>query len=87
LGCFSAAGVRKHGGGELSAFPRHPPAGKYFFGWICLLLFPSIFFGALVKRLSVRGTQKRDHKFSRAVRQKMFPPVDFLLLRFWAFLD
>jgi hypothetical protein len=42
---------------------------------------------ALVQRLSVRGTQKRDKKFYGVVRLIFFPLTDFFLGRFWAFLD
>jgi hypothetical protein len=46
----------------LSTFQKKSP-GKYFFGGgFFQLLFLSIFVVALVKRLSVRGTQKRDKK-------------------------
>jgi hypothetical protein len=41
---------------------------------------------ALVKRLSVRGTQKRDEKCFTG-RASDFFPCRFFLLRFWAFLD
>ena len=45
--------------------------------------FPFDFFVALVKRLSVRGTQKRDKKVLRGRASNFFPPYDF----FRAFLS
>jgi hypothetical protein len=62
--------------------------GEIFFPGIFLTFFLSDFFVALVKRLSVRGTQKRDKKMCcGVVRLIFFPHADFLLLRFWAFRD
>jgi hypothetical protein len=52
-----------------------------------LISFPLDFFGALVKRLSVRGTQKRDKKSFTGRASNFFSPYRFFLVRFWAFLD
>jgi hypothetical protein len=48
--------------------------------------FISLISVALVKRLSVRGTQKRDKK-SFTGRASIFFPLTIFLVRFWAFLD
>jgi hypothetical protein len=63
---FLGKGSSKTRGTQLSAFPKSS-RGKYFFGggvvWVDFFsLFFFRFFIALVKRLSVRGTQKRDQK-------------------------
>ena len=61
--------------------------GKLFVGDFFLTSFPFDFFVALVKRLSVRGFQRRDKKVLRGRASNFFPPCRFFLLRFWAFLD
>jgi hypothetical protein len=61
--------------------------GIFFLDDFFKLLFLSIFVVALVKRLSVRGTQKRDKKVLRGRASNFFPPYRFFLGRFWAFLD
>jgi hypothetical protein len=70
---FWALGVSRQGEFEntrnkLSTFQKNSP-GKYFFGFrgvfsgvFFLTFFSFVFFVALVKRLSVRGTQKRGKK-------------------------
>jgi hypothetical protein len=76
----------------MSTFQKKSP-GKYFRGenlfWVIFFLtsLPFGFFVALVKRLSVRGTQKRDNKVLRGRASNSFPLTDFFLGRFWAFLD
>ena len=47
-----------------------------------LISFPLDFFGALVKRLSVRGTQKRDKKVLRGRASNLFPPYPFFFSAF-----
>jgi hypothetical protein len=90
--CFSAfLGVSRQGEFEnentrffLSTFHKNSP-GKYFFGGgfffrvDFLTFFPFDFFVALVKRLSVRETQKRDKKtFCEVVRLNFSPlPIFF----------
>jgi hypothetical protein len=58
--------------------------GKYFFvlGEFFEFLFLSIFFVALVKRLSVRGTQKRDKKVLRGRASISPPPYRFVFRAF-----
>jgi hypothetical protein len=57
--------------------------GEIFLGDFFLLLtpFPFDFFVALVKRLSVRGTQKRDKKVLRGRASNFFPPYRFFFSR------
>jgi hypothetical protein len=53
----------------------------FFSGWICLTFFSFDFFVALVKRLSVRGTQKRDEKcFAESCIPP--PPYQFFFIAF-----
>jgi hypothetical protein len=59
----------------------------FFRGGIIFTFSLSTFFIALVKRLSVRRTQKCDYKCLRGRASKIFPLFDFLVLHFWAFLD
>jgi hypothetical protein len=47
-----------------------------------LISFPFDFFGALVKRLSVRGTQKRDKQVLRGRASKFFSPLPIFLSAF-----
>ena len=61
--------------------------GEIFFAGGFSTFFPFDFFVALVKRLSVRGTQKRDKKVLGGRASIFFPPYRFFLVRFWAFLD
>jgi hypothetical protein len=62
--------------------------GKYFFGgggnfWVIFLTsFPFDFFVALVERLSVRGTQKRDKKSFTGSCVYFFSPVPIFFSAF-----
>jgi hypothetical protein len=71
----------------VSAFPKKSPgkcfSGVIFFsGWIVFTFFSFDFFCALVKRLSVKGTQRRDNKY---FDDKYFGR--FVSCLFGAFLD
>jgi hypothetical protein len=63
---------------------------KYFFGGgifsgfrvIFFNFFSFQFFVALVKRLSVRGTQRRDKKVLRGRASNFFPPCRFFFIAF-----
>jgi len=59
--------------------------GIFFPGGFFLLLFLSIFVVALVKRLSVRGTQRRDEKVLRGRASNFFPPYRFFYCVFGRF--
>jgi hypothetical protein len=60
---FLGKGSSKTREKKLSTFPKKSP-GNFFLGDFFLTSFPFDFFVALVKRLSVRGTQKRDKKIT-----------------------
>jgi hypothetical protein len=76
---FLGKGSSKTREKKLSTFQKKSP-GKYFFGrnffsgCFFLTSFPFDFFVALVKRLSVRGTQKRDKKVLWGRASNFFPP-------------
>jgi hypothetical protein len=83
---FSARGVQKHE--KKIEYVSKKNTGEIFFSGeelfleIFQLFFLSIFFVALVKRLSVRGTQKRDKKVLGGRASIFFPPYRFFFSAF-----
>jgi hypothetical protein len=77
----------------LSTFPKNHRGNIFEEEFVFRVdFFPHFFFNfdffvALVKRLSVRGTQKRDKKCFAGLCVYIFLLAGFVLLRFWAFLD
>jgi hypothetical protein len=75
FGRFSAREVRKHEN-LFFQFKKKSPGNIFsifFPGDLFLTSFSFVFFVALVKRLSVRGTQRRDEKVLRGRASNLFP--------------
>jgi hypothetical protein len=78
---FLGKGSSKTREKKLSAFQKKSP-GDFFAGCFVLTFFPFDFFVALGKRLSVRGTQKRDEKVLRGRAFNFPPPYRFCFRAF-----
>jgi hypothetical protein len=97
FGRFSVTGVQKDTRKKISTFPKNHPGGGIFFrggvfvpgGFLTFFSFDFLLRWlsasiAMVKHLSVRGSQKRTHKIMGSKRN---PFLSIVLGRFWAFLD